>query len=66
VDVALKAATQLRRIREHERELVASRADLRRLSDRLFRVQEDERERISRELHDQLGQLLTAIGLDID
>src|SRR5579859_5417569 len=53
VDVALKAAMQLRRIRARERELVASRAELHRLSDRLFRIQEDERASISRELHDQ-------------
>ncbi len=66
VDVALKAASQLRHIRKHERELLESRTELRRLSDHLFTVQEEERERISRELHDQLGQLLTAIGLDID
>ena len=66
IDVALKAASQLRHLRQHERELIESRAELRRLSDRLFRIQEEEREHISRELHDQLGQLLTATGLDID
>ena len=66
LDVALKAASQLRHIREHERQLLESRTELRRLSDRLFTIQEEERERISRELHDQLGQLLTAIGLDVD
>ena len=43
-----------------------SRAQLRSSSGRLLAAQEDERERISRELHDQLGQLLTAIGLDVD
>ncbi len=66
VDVMLKAATQLRRVRDKERELSESHAQLSRLSARLINAQEDERERISRELHDQLGQLLTAIGLDLD
>lgn len=66
VDVALKAAGHLRAIVRSEKELVESHSELRRLSARLLTAQEEERERISRELHDQLGQLLTAIGLDID
>ena len=66
VDVALKAAAQMRRIRDKERELTRSRSQLRELSARLLTLQEDERERISRELHDQLGQLLTALSLDLD
>jgi signal transduction histidine kinase len=66
VDVALKTAAQLRRIQQHERELIESRGELRRLSARLLEVQQAEGERIGRELHDQVGQLLTAIGLDID
>ena len=66
VDVALKAAAQLRRIHQDERELIESRGELRRLSAHLLTVQEGERERIGRELHDHIGQLLTAIGLDID
>lgn len=35
------------------------------LSTRVARVQEEERERIARELHDGLGQALTAIKLDL-
>jgi len=66
VDVALKAAAQLRRIRTHEQALLDSRAQLRRLSDRLLHLQDEERERVSRELHDQLGQLLTALALNLD
>jgi signal transduction histidine kinase len=66
VDVALKAAAQLRRIHQDARELIESHAELRRLSARLLTVQEEERARIARELHDHVGQLLTAIGLEID
>ena len=50
---------------EKEQEVKQSHAQLRHLSARLLHLQEDERERISRELHDHLGQLLTAIGMDV-
>jgi signal transduction histidine kinase len=66
VDVALKAAEQLKRIRDAEQEIAASRSQLQELSARLLRLQEEERERISRELHDHLGQLLTALGMDVE
>jgi signal transduction histidine kinase len=66
IDVALKAAAQLKKIRFTEREREESRSQLRRLSARLLHVQEQERVRISRELHDHLGQLLTAIGMNLD
>ncbi len=38
---------------------------LRKLSHRLVDIQETERKRISRELHDELGQALTAISVDL-
>lgn len=66
VDVALKAADQVRHIRTAEREIADSHAQLQRLSARLLRLQEEEREHISRELHDHLGQLLTAIGMNAE
>ena len=39
---------------------------LSRLSKELIRVQEDERKRISRDLHDVIGQRLTAISLNLE
>ena len=39
--------------------------DLEKLSIRLFKAQEEERRRISLELHDELGQALTAMGFDL-
>ena len=35
------------------------------LSRRLFQIQEDERRRLARELHDQMGQALTAAKIDL-
>jgi len=47
-------------------ELAALNRDLRDLSDHALHVQEEERKRISRELHDEVGQALTAIRIDLD
>jgi PAS domain S-box-containing protein len=40
--------------------------NLRRLSDQVIQVQEEERKRIAHELHDEIGQSLTAIRLSVD
>lgn len=44
----------------------ASEATMRDLSLRLLKAQEQERRHIAQELHDELGQLLTAIKIDVD
>ena len=46
-------------------ELIKSRAQLRELSNYLQSVREEERARISRELHDELGQTLTALKMEL-
>ena len=46
-------------------EVLAAREDLRRLSDRLVAIQEEERRNISRELHDELGQAMSAILIEL-
>ncbi|MGA2192800.1 MAG: GAF domain-containing protein [Nitrospirota bacterium] len=40
--------------------------NLQRLSNRIIETQEEERKRISRDLHDELGQSLTAIKINLD
>lgn len=46
-------------------ELEQSRAELRALADRIQTTREEERTRIAREIHDELGQALTALKLDL-
>ena len=50
---------------EMELEIRDSNARLQRLTDRLHAIREEERASISREIHDQLGQLLTGLRLDV-
>ncbi|MGC2193733.1 MAG: sensor histidine kinase [Terriglobales bacterium] len=54
-----------RRSQQHQREVEHAEHELRRLSRRVVQAQEEERKFISRELHDSVGQTLTAIGLEL-
>jgi signal transduction histidine kinase len=53
-------------LRASEEELRASAGQLQALSRRLVEVQESERRQLSRELHDRVGQDLTALSISID
>jgi signal transduction histidine kinase len=53
------------RIRERTEALVDSNERLRELSHRLMNVQETERRQIAHDLHDEIGQSLTAMKLDL-
>src|SRR6266704_352857 len=53
-------------VREREAEVRRSRERLEALSQRLLKVQENERRLIARELHDQIGQALTAVKLNLE
>lgn len=54
------------RVEERTRELSDALAQLRELSAWLDKVREDERTRIAREVHDELGSLLVALKMDVD
>ena len=53
------------RVSERTSELNQANDSLRELSGTLLQMQDDERRRIARELHDSVGQLLAAIGMNI-
>ncbi|MBX3168799.1 MAG: PAS domain-containing protein [Candidatus Eremiobacteraeota bacterium] len=46
-------------------EVARSQQQLRRLSAQLQQAQEDERQRLARELHDELGQVLTGVRIEL-
>ncbi|QIE27871.1 Protein-glutamate methylesterase/protein-glutamine glutaminase (plasmid) [Caballeronia sp. SBC1] len=48
-----------------EQELLESREQLRELSAYMEAIREEERKRIAMEIHDELGQLLTALKMDV-
>jgi hypothetical protein len=51
--------------KQAEDALLASQRELRELSARVLEAREEEKARIARELHDELGQLLTALKMDL-
>jgi PAS domain S-box-containing protein len=48
-----------------EESLVLQREQLRALAERLQTVREEDRKRVARDLHDQIGQILTSIKMDL-
>jgi signal transduction histidine kinase len=67
--VALTAVYRLRRLeqRSDEERRVAEEAEhhMRQLSQQLVATQEEERKKLSRELHDHVGQVLTALRMEL-
>ncbi len=61
----LSSARDITENKTRELEIEKSREQLRHLNLYLQRAREEERKLISRELHDQLGQLLTAVKIDL-
>jgi signal transduction histidine kinase len=67
LDERRRAEAELQRAHDELESLVEKRTSaLRKLSARLMRVQDEERRRIARELHDGLGQWLAAAEINVD
>ena len=63
----LEAEKELQRANEKLESVVQERtSSLRHLSTKLMRLQDDERRRIARNLHDSLGQLLSSIKMSLE
>jgi signal transduction histidine kinase len=65
IERSLRNAEARRKRREAEAELLGSREELRALSAHLEEVKEEERARIAREIHDDIGGTLTGLKADI-
>lgn len=62
-----QAHTELElRVQERTRELSKMTAEVRELTVRLIKLQDDERRRMARELHDSTGQALAAMKMSLD
>lgn len=61
-----KAQAELEdRVKERTAELATANENLRELSARLLQMQDEERRRIARELHDSVGQLLVGLSMNL-
>ena len=64
--ILIDSQSQLeRKVEERTADLDAVNRNLRELSARLMRLQDDERRRIARELHDSVGQTLAALAMNL-
>lgn len=57
---------EIRHRKQVEKELERSREELRRLSEHIQNTREEERTYVAREVHDQLGQMLSALKIDVN
>ncbi len=64
-DLEIQVTTRTQELRQRNAEILQQAEQLRELSNRIQKTQEDERRRIARELHDSAGQLVAAMGMSL-
>jgi PAS domain S-box-containing protein len=64
-DITVRKRNEEERDSLHQ-QILKSREELRHLSRRLIQAQEEERRALARELHDEIGQVLTAVSLSLE
>lgn len=57
--------TRTRELEERNRDIFEQAEQLRELSNRVLKTQDDERRHIARELHDSAGQIIAALGMNL-
>ena len=65
IATTIRIAILEKRTAQHQRETERAEREMRSLSARLMQAQEEERRTISRELHDEVGQSLTALRMEL-
>jgi PAS domain S-box-containing protein len=63
LEIQVRGRTQ--ELEQRNAEILQQSEQLRELSNRLLKTQDDERRRIARELHDSAGQLITVLGMNL-
>jgi PAS domain S-box-containing protein len=63
LEIQVRARTQ--ELEQRNWEILQQAEQLRQLSNRLLKTQDDERRHIARELHDSAGQIITALGMNV-
>jgi signal transduction histidine kinase len=66
VSASKTARDYQRKVEAANRELSRNNEDLKTLSAKLLRVQDEERRRIAREVHDSAGQLVAVLSINVD
>jgi signal transduction histidine kinase len=66
VETVLAITRDITERKHAEHQILASREQLRELVARMDSVREEEKTRLSRELHDEMGQLLTALRMELE
>jgi PAS domain S-box-containing protein len=64
-DLETMVSLRTQQLEQRNEEVLEQRERLRELSMRLVQIQDEERRRVARDLHDSAGQSLTAIGLNL-